>query len=94
MLDWDEWGDGDIQSDALLDLRTQDNALSVFRVDEGAGIGRIVTALAATRENLSHLDYVVFDDAPTSVLMASVLSRGTARLRIVRSTTYTMMWSI
>ena len=62
--EWEGWGHGDIQSDALLDLRTQDNALSVFRVDEGTEIGRIVTALAATRENLSHLDYVVFDDAP------------------------------
>ena len=75
MLDWDGWGDGDIQSDALLDLRTQDNALSVFRVDEGAGIGRVVTALAATRENLSHLDYVVFDDAPLSSYGVRVVQR-------------------
>lgn len=61
--EWDGWRDGDIQGDALLDFRTQDNALSVFRVDDGTEIGRIVTALAATKANVSHLDYVVFDDA-------------------------------
>ena len=73
--DWDGWEEGDIQGDALLDLRTQDNALSVFRVDESAGIGRIIAALAATRENLSHLDYVVFDDAPLEPIGVNMVQR-------------------
>ena len=60
--EWKGWGHNELQGDALLDLQTKGNALSVFSVDEGADIDRIVSALAATRQYLSHLDYVVFDD--------------------------------
>ena len=69
--EWNGWGHDDLQGDALLDLQTKGNALSVFSVDEGAEIDRIVSALAATRQYLSNLDYVVFDDV-------SLMSSGIA----------------
>jgi hypothetical protein len=62
--EWDGWTSSEIQGDALRDLTTGGNALSLYRVDEGTEIDRVVTALAATRETLSHIDYVVFDGAP------------------------------
>ena len=62
--EWNGWQSGDLQGDALLDLQTKGNALSVYDVGSGTDVGRIVTALAATRKYLSHLDYVVFHDAP------------------------------
>lgn len=61
---WNGWQTGDIQGDALLDLQTKGNALSVYDVEGGLDAERIVVALAAGRQFLSTLDYVVFDDAP------------------------------
>ena len=59
-----EWlSQDDIQSDALLDLRTEDNKLSVYKVENEADTERVIIALAATRENLSNLDYAVFEDS-------------------------------
>ena len=60
-VDWEGWRPSDVQGDALLDLQTDDNVLSVFRVDGSVGIDRVATALAANRENLSNFDYGVFD---------------------------------
>ena len=62
--EWNGWQSGDLQGDALLDLQTKGNALSVYHVGGVAGVDRVVTALAATRQFVSNLDYVVFDDAP------------------------------
>ena len=59
-IDW--IAPGETQADALLDLQTRGNRLSVFRVDEDQDIQRIVVALAATRDHISNLDYVIFDD--------------------------------
>lgn len=42
----------------------QENALSVWYVeDDGSNLERVVTALAATREHVSHFDYLLFDYA-------------------------------
>jgi hypothetical protein len=69
--EWDGWRQGDLQGDALNDLQTKGNALSVYSVGEGAEIGRIIAALAANRDHLSHLDYVVFDG--TSLASSNIL---------------------
>lgn len=53
----------DLQADALGDLATRGNKLSVFRVESDQDIDRITVALAATRDNLQNVDYAVFDDA-------------------------------
>ena len=53
---------GEIPTDPLTDLRTSDNTLSVFLVeDDLSDLGRVVTALAANRSNLKHFDYLLFD---------------------------------
>ena len=58
-----EWiAPGETQADALLDLQTKDNRLSVFRVDNDIDIQRVVIALAATRDHVANLDYAIFDD--------------------------------
>jgi hypothetical protein len=53
----------ELRADALTDLKTTKNALSIFFVDEGAGVpvDRIVAALAANRDNLAHVDYIAID---------------------------------
>ena len=60
-LDW--LPDGDLQADALGELQTGGNALSVYRVENETGRERVIVALAANRDNLANLDYAIFDDA-------------------------------
>ena len=68
---WDRppWlGAGDIQADAAKCLRTEDNKLSVFRLeDSDVQTERVVAALALTRDNLAHVDLAI---APEKVLEA------------------------
>ena len=57
------WLSGDeIQSDALLDLQTVSNKLSVYRVENEDEAKATVIALAATRHSFSNLDYVLFEE--------------------------------
>ncbi len=58
-LDW--LPAGELQGDALCDLRTTDNALSVFELKTEADKERVAIALAATRDGLDVFDYAVFD---------------------------------
>jgi hypothetical protein len=53
----------ELRADALVDLRTNKNALSIFVVDDVAGVpvDRIVAALAANRSFLDHVDYIAVD---------------------------------
>ena len=53
---------GDVQADAFLDLQTQGNRLSVYRVENEEEIGRVVTALAANREGPSNFDYALVNE--------------------------------
>jgi hypothetical protein len=53
---------GDIPADCLANLNIGDNALSVWYVeDDESNLDRVLTALAATRDVVSHIDYLVFD---------------------------------
>ena len=52
---------GEIKADALRDLQTRQDALSIYRADDEADANKICVAIAATRENLGHVDYAVFD---------------------------------
>ena len=67
-MDW--LGNGEIQSDALRDLQTEDNTLSVYKVDSGDDIARVVVAMAANRDNVSNFDYAIFDD--TALISSNV----------------------
>ena len=53
---------GEIQVYFVTDLSTSLNKLSVYKVeDPGVEIPKVITAIAATREILSNLDYIVLD---------------------------------
>ena len=49
------------QADALTDLATQGNALSVFLVDTQQATNQVIAGLAAKRMNLTNFDYAIID---------------------------------
>jgi hypothetical protein len=52
----------DVSADMVTDLRTTNNNLSVFQIEnEGTNVDRIITALAATRQHLQPSFFLVFD---------------------------------
>jgi len=68
---------GALQADALGDLKTTGNELSVFAIDDTANADRVASALAAEGEHVSVFDYVLFDESIISQLaMTLVLSPG------------------
>ena len=51
-----------IQADAMSDLKTENNALSVWRInDDRTNLEQIIIALAAKLSKPTHLDYALFD---------------------------------
>ena len=53
---------GELQADALRDLRTMNNALSVWYIEEnGSNLKQVITALAATCDSIQNFDYALFD---------------------------------
>ena len=55
---------GEVPADALADLKTRGNELSVFEVDDSTNAERIVVAFSATKSDLADMGYAVFDGAP------------------------------
>lgn len=52
----------DLQADALTDLRTQGNELSVYRIDDSSSnLAQVVAALAANCDYASNIDYALVD---------------------------------
>jgi hypothetical protein len=60
----------DLPADAIADLRTTDNALSVFEVTEAISAERSAIALAAApvKKEPDHIAYAVFDSAAVEAL--------------------------
>ena len=54
---------GEIKADALRDLQTRENVLSIYRADDESAVDKICIAIAATRETVGSLDYAIFDAA-------------------------------
>lgn len=55
---------GEAEADILSDFRTKKNQLSVWHIEDGdANLDRIRGAFAASRDQLTNLDYVLFDGA-------------------------------
>jgi|ERR1017187_7088252 hypothetical protein len=56
---------GDVPADALSDLRSDQNELSVWRVepDDPAILNTALAALASSRQRLDKLDYTLLDEA-------------------------------
>ena len=70
-----EWLPGTLtewQGDALGDLLTQGNALSVFLVDTAEMVDHAVAGLAAKRTTLSNFDYAVIEEATLAELMLEI----------------------
>ncbi|MCI0690506.1 hypothetical protein L0337_00700 [candidate division KSB1 bacterium] len=54
--------ENDIPADPLGDLATNENALSVWQIDDDkSNFPRVAAALAANCDDLSNLDYAIFD---------------------------------
>jgi hypothetical protein len=52
---------GSAPADALLDLRTRENKLSLWLIDDDeSNLVEVVGSIALTREAVSHVDYVTF----------------------------------
>ena len=60
--DWLPPDQNEVQADALRDLATDNNVLSVYLAESQQDIDRIIVALAATRDNPQNVDYAIFDD--------------------------------
>ena len=68
-----EWlAKGEVQGDALLDLKTTQNKLSVYEVGNGSEEDRIIVALAANREFTDNLDYAIFDGTVLAAINVSI----------------------
>jgi len=54
--------DNTLQADALGDLKTQQNSISLWKIhDDRSNMSRIIAALAASKDSLSNIDYAIFD---------------------------------
>jgi len=66
----------DLQADVLADLNTQDNALSVWYVEENeANLKRIAAALAAECNTISNVDYVTFAEEDVARLNIKAIGK-------------------
>ena len=74
-----EWlRSGDVPADAVSDLRTTDNKLSVWEVAEDrSNLERIVRAIAVGRHEIASTGYIIFDSALlTEVGIDSMREKG------------------
>lgn len=69
-------GPDDLQADAIDDLKTKGNCLSVYFIEQGdnESLERLVTALAANRKGIEAFDYALFPDSAVSELAIKVTS--------------------
>lgn len=69
--------DDDLQADALADLITKGNELSVFFLDQAdhEALNRLVTALASNRKTIDHLEYALFAEDVLSEIGIKVTSK-------------------
>ena len=67
----------DVWADPLADLATQDNKLSVWAVGSADDVKRVLTGIAANRQQLSNVDYILFEDVvPTELGIPVSKTRG------------------
>jgi hypothetical protein len=73
---YDWLGEGDIPADLLADFATSENCLSVWLVeDDKKDLDDVVAALAASREKIDKLDYVLFTQDHLDAVGAEVCTR-------------------
>ena len=59
---------GELQAGVFLDLRTDRNALSVYRADSDEDAVKIGVAIAATRRSFGNIDYAVIEESELTAL--------------------------
>lgn len=70
-------GDTEIPADPLADLCTQENKLSLWEIHDETQLRRCVTAVAATRDHLAHVDCLLFPlDLCVSLAIPIEMSAG------------------
>lgn len=52
----------DLQSDAIDDLNTTNNELSVYAINDDSDLARVIAGMAANCDRLSNLDYALLDE--------------------------------
>lgn len=63
-LEEEDWlSDEDIRADALKSFKSDHNTLSVYVYEDVTHIKRIIGAFCAARDNVSKLDYALFDES-------------------------------
>ena len=80
-------GEGNIQADALADLKTEDNALSVWFIEgDKTNLEDVVAALAAGRDVIANFDYALIDESLVTEIGIKVTATpgevGDPRVRI------------
>jgi hypothetical protein len=52
----------DVQGDSLKDLKTDENVLSVWHIeDDRSNLDQVLTCLASNNDSISHIDYALID---------------------------------
>ena len=65
--------DGKAQADALSDLATTDNKLSVWHIeDDKSNLNQVVAAVSCTRDHAANFDYALFDQTLLAQIPASI----------------------
>lgn len=59
---------GEMQANVFLDLRTERNALSVYRADSDEDAIKVGVAIAATRRNNGDLDYAIIEESELTAI--------------------------
>ena len=59
---------GELQAGVFLDLRTDRNALSVYRADSDEDAAKIGVAIAATRRSFGNLDYAIIEESELTAI--------------------------
>ena len=59
---------GELQAGVFLDLRTDRNALSVYRADSDEDAVKIGVAIAATRRSFGNLDYAIIEESELTAI--------------------------
>jgi hypothetical protein len=82
--------EADVPADVLTDLRTDHNALSVWRVQPDlANIDVALTALASNRQRLDKLDYTLLDEETLPAMqIRCVMSDGSTPYLVANTTAH------
>ena len=80
---------GELQGDALLDLQTKGNSLSIYEIQNDSQEYRVAIALAATRKTIGKFDYAIFEDGQFENLgLTPILIEGQTPDTLVNSLHY------